>query len=383
MRNIDVKKIACKPEMDDFVKFGNRLYGDCPYYVPDLESDIRSFFNPKKNPGLAFCDVQPFVAYDRDGNTVGRIAAVINHHANEKWNVSNVRFCFIDFIDDINVTSALFRAVEDWGRERGMSSVQGPMGITDFDKEGMLIDGFDEMGSIITIYNFPYYPRHLEKLGYEKEVDWINIRIDVPDALPDKFVRVAKLASEKFGLSIKKVSRCDIMKRGYGQKIFRLLNDAYAPLFGYSELTAGQRDYFINHYLGMMDTKCLSLVENKAGDLVGVAITMADMSSAMRKTKGRLLPFGWYHIFRAVKIKHSDKLEMMLIAVRPDYQGCGVNALLFEDIFKVCRRYGFTNAETGPQLENNMKEISQWKLFNPSYVKRRRCFRKDLQVLKQ
>lgn len=378
MDHIIVKEVVNRQDMNDFVKFGNHLYADCPYYVPDLENDIRDFFNPEDNPGLAFCDVQPFMAYDRDGNAVGRVAAVINHHANEKWNVKTVRFCFIDFIEDIDAASALLGAVETWGRERGMLTVQGPMGITDFDKEGMLIDDFDKMGSIITIYNFPYYPKYLESLGYEKEVDWINISIDVPDVLPEKFVRVARLASEKFGLRIKKVDKTEILKLGYGQKIFQLLNTAYSPLFGYSELSPEQVDYFINHYLVMMDTRCLSLVENNKGDLVGVAITMADMSSAMRKTKGRLLPFGWYYLFKAVKIKHSNKLEMLLIAVRPDYQGCGVNALLFEDIFQVCRQCGFTSAETGPQLENNMKEISQWRLFNPSYVKRRRCFKKDL-----
>lgn len=378
MGHVIVRKVSDRRGMNDFVKFGNRLYADCPYYVPDLERDIRDFFSPGKNPGLAFCDVQPFIACDGHGNVVGRVAAVINHHANEKWKARNIRFCFIDFIDDIEVTSSLLGAVEAWGRERGMLAVHGPMGITDFDKEGMLVDDFDKTGSVITIYNFPYYPEHLEELGYRKEVDWINIGIDVPDVLPEKFVRVARLASEKSGLKIKKATRREILFRGYGRKVFQLLNTAYSPLFGYTELSPGQMDYFINQYISLMDMRCLSFVENREGELVGVAITMADMSSAMRKTHGRLFPFGWYHLFKAIKIRHSDKLEMMLIAVRPDYQGRGVNALLFEDIFHVCHECGFTHAETGPQLESNVKEISQWDLFNPAYIKRRRCFRKDL-----
>lgn len=378
MEHIVVNEVRTKREMDDFVKFGNRLYADNPYYVPDLENDIRDFFNPEKNKGLEFCDVCPFMAYDDDGKSVGRVAAVINHKANKTWNVSNVRFCFLDFINDINVAAALMEAVATWGHTHGMTHIQGPMGITDFDKEGMLVDDFDKTGTIITLYNHPYYPEHLSRLGFRKEADWISICIDIPEELPEKFVRVARIVSDRFGFSVKKVNKRDISDRGYGHKIFNLLNTVYAPLFGFSELSSGQIDNFVRSYLPMINTRCLTLVENKESELIAVAITMPSLTEAMQKSKGRLFPFGWYHLLKAIKFVHSDKLDMMLIAIRPDYQGKGVNALLFEDIFHICHQCGFTHAETGPQLEDNKKELLQWRLFNPKFVKRRRCFIKEL-----
>ena len=378
MRQIDIKEVGNKHEMDEFVEFGNRLYTDCPYYVPDLKIDIHNFFSPKSNPGLEFSDVQPFIACDENGKVVGRVAAIINHKANKTWNVKNVRFGFLDFVDDIDVAAALLRKVETWGRERGMTNVQGPMGITDFDKEGMLVEDFDKKATIITLYNYPYYPKYLEQLGYKKEVDWISICIDIPDKLPEKFVRVEKLVTERFGLRMKRVTKCEIMKGGYGHKIFNLLNSVYSPLFGFSELSTAQIDYFLRSYIPFIDTRCISLVENKNEELVAAAITMPSLSEAMRKTKGKLLPLGWYHLLKAIKMSRSDKLDMMLIAIRSDYQGMGVNALLFKDIYNVCHLCGYTHAETGPQLENNSKELSQWKLFDPEYVKRRRCFTKQL-----
>ena len=377
MNKIQVKKVETKREMNDFVRLPRELYAGCPYYVPDLEMDIRETFDPRKNAGLEFSDIQPFIAYDADGKAVGRIAGIINHRANEKWKTKNVRFGLIEFIDDPDVSAALLHAVEAWGKERGMEHIQGPMGIFDFDKEGMLVEDFDQLGSMITIYNPPYYPKHLEALGYEKEVDWVQIRIDVPEDVPAKYARVAKLSKEMFGLHVRKLTQKDIAQ-GYARKVFELLNQAYAPLFGYTELSDRQIDDYAKRYIPLMDLELVPIIENEAGELIGVAITMTSLSHALQKSEGRLLPFGWFHLVRALKWKRDEKAELFLIAVRPDYQGLGVNALVFDDLIPIYNKLHIRWAETGPQLETNVKELSQWKPLNPSFTKRRRCYTKRI-----
>lgn len=378
MAKISIKKVETKREMDAFVRFSRKLYAGNPYYVPDLESDIYNTFNPARNAGLEFTDIQPFLAYDGQGEVVGRIVGIINHHANEKWHTRNVRFGFIEFVDNPEVSAALLSAVEDWGRLQGMEQIQGPMGIFDFDKEGMLVEDFDQLGSMITIYNPPYYSRHLEMLGYEKEVDWIQVRIEIPKEIPEKYARVARLSKELFGLEVRKLTHEDIYKKGYGRKVFELLNEAYAPLFGYTELSDRQIDEYVDRYLPLIDKQLIPIVENEKGEIIGVAITMGSLSHALQKARGRLFPFGWYHLLKALKWKPEEKVEMLLIAVRPDYQGLGVNALFFNDLIPIYNRCHFRYAETGPQLEDNVKELSQWKPLNPTYTKRRRCYKKKL-----
>lgn len=379
MKELTIKEVETKHEMDDFVKLTDRLYDDCPYYVPDLRMDVRATFDPKKNAGLEFTDIQPFIAYNEKGNAVGRIAGIINHHANDKWKTKNVRFGLFDFIDDTDVSSALLDAVSRWGKERGMDTLQGPMGITDFDKEGMLLEDFDQMGSMNTLYNHPYYPRHMEALGYEKEVDWIQVRIDIPQKTPARYVRVAKYAKEMFNLKVKKLTDKDINEFDYGHKVFRLLNEAYQPIFGFTELTDKQIDSFLKQYLALIDKRLVTVVENEKDEVIGVVITMYSLSQAMRKAKGKLFPFGWYHLLKALKWKHEDNAELLLIAVRPDYQMMGVNALFFDDLLPIYKELGIRWAETGPQLEDNVRELSQWKPLNPTFIKRRRCYKKKIE----
>ena len=376
MNTVCVKKVETGREMDDFVRFTRGHYAHCKQYVPDLERDVRDMFNPKRNAGLEFSDIQPFVAY-RDGKVVGRIAGIINHHANQKWNKRNVRFGFIEFIDDQEVSRALLDAVAEWGREKGMDRIQGPMGITDFDKEGMLVEDFDLTGSVTAIYNYDYYPRHMEALGFEKEADWLQVRVEVPQEIPAKYQRVAQYCREQVGLRVIKVTNKDI--RGeYGKKIFHLLNAAYSPLFGYTELSEGQIDDFVKQYIAMVDKQFIPLVENEKGELVGVAITMTSMVEAFQRSGGRIWPFGWWPLLGGLKWNKADHAEMLLIAVRPDYQGLGVNALFFEDLIPLYNKYGIRWAETGPQLEDNMRELNQWKPLNPKTVKRRRCYTKKI-----
>lgn len=378
MEGISVKEVRTKREMDDFVKFAHKLYAGCPYYVPDLDMDIYEIFNPKKNAGLEHSEVQPFVAYDASGNVVGRIVAIINRRANEKWKVKNVRFGLVEFVDDREVSAALLETVEEWGKERGMEYIQGPMGIFDFDKEGMLVEDFDQTGSMITIYNYSYYPEHMEALGYEKEVDWVQVRVKVPAETPARYARVASLSKEMFGLRVRKLTNADINKHGYGKKVFDLLNVAYSPLFGYTELGDKEIDSFLKRYVPLLDKEMVPVIENEKGELVGAAITLPSLSHALQKTRGKLFPTGWFHLLRSLKWKREEKAELLLIAVRPDYQGFGVNALIFDDLIPVYNRKHFKWAETGPQLETNVKELTQWKPLHPDMVKRRRCYKKRL-----
>lgn len=378
MDEIIVKKVASKKELDDFIHVVDIIYQNCPQYVPDFESDVKDIFDSRKNSGLEFSNVQPFVAY-RGDKAVGRIVGIVNHRANEKWKTHNVRFSMIEFLDDLAISKALLNSVEEWGRSYGMDSIQGPLGITDFDKEGMLIEDFDMLGSIITIYNPEYYPRHMEALGFKKETDWVQIRVNVPKVVPVRYARVAQYAKEQVGLRVLTLTDKDITKRQYGRKIFKLLNEAYSPLFGFSEISDQQIDEFVGKYLQLIDKQLMPVVINDKGELVGVTVTMGSLARATQKAKGKLLPFGWFHLLKALKWKHEDTVEMLLIGVRPDYQGLGVNAMFFNHLIPIYNKYGFKWAETGPQLEDNFKELSQWKVLNPEYIKRRRCYIKTIQ----
>ena len=380
MQNVYIKEVKSGREMDDFVRLPRRLYAGNPYYVPDLESDIRETFDPEKNAALEFSDIQAFMAYDETGTPVGRIAGIINHRANEKCHTRNVRFGFIEFVDDEAVSAALLDAVARWGKERGMDTVVGPMGIFDFDKEGMLVEDFDQLGSSITIYNPPYYPRHLEALGYVKEVDWVQARIEVPAEIPARYARTAALAQEMYGLHVRKLTLKE-MQEGYGRKVFQLLNQAYSPLYGYTELMDRQIDDYVKRYLPIIDLRLVPVVENAEGELVGAAVTMSSLSRALQQSGGRLWPFGWFYLLRALRWKRSDKADLYLVAVRPDYQGLGVNALFFSDLIPIYNELGIRYAETGPQLEDNVKELSQWKPLHPTLGKRRRCYKKKIMSL--
>lgn len=372
MGNVCIKSVSTRKDLEEFIKFPITLYAGNGQFVPEMANDVRDSFNPDKNHGLSFTEVQAFIA-ERDGKVVGRIAGIINSRANKKWNSSVVRFGYIDFIDDLEVSKALLDTVVEWGRERGMTEIQGPLGITDFDKEGMLVEDFDRMGSMIDIYNYPYYPKHMEAHGYSKITDWVQIRVEIPSEVPQRYARVARLSSEMYGLKVRKVTLQEAYN-GEGRRVFDLMNRAYAPLFGYSSFTPNQVDYFLKMYLPVADMELIPLVENDKGELVAAAVTMASMSKALQKSKGKLFPVGWWHMFKALKLKHEDTVNMMLIAVRPDMQGLGVNALIFNDLIPVYNKKGYKYAETGPQLEDNVKELSQWKPLNPEILKRRRCY---------
>ena len=373
-----VKEATSDKQLTDFIKLPLRIYKDNACYVPDMEMDIRDSFDIKKNPDLATMKIQPFVAYDEQGQAVGRIAGIINPKANAIWNTSYVRFGMIEFIDDPEVSELLIHAVERWGASHGMTKIQGPMGLTDFDKEGMLVEDFDQVGSMVTIYNPPYYPQHMERMGFEKEADWIQARFDVPKELPPRFARSLKVVNQLYDLHVHQLTRDDINKHGYGERVFDLLNKAYRPLFGFAELSPATCQKFIRQYLPLADLRMIPVVEDAAGNMVAVAITIGSLTNALRKSKGRLLPFGWFHLLKSIKLKHEDKVDMLLVAIDPEFQGMGVNTVIFDHLIRTYNELGFKWAETGPMLEDNMKVLTQWRQLNAVFCKRRRCYGRDI-----
>ena len=373
---ITIKKVRTSSELKKFIRFNYELYKENPFSVPDLYDDMLNTFSRDKNAAFEFCEADYFLAY-KDGKLVGRVAAILNKRANETWKKNEVRFGWIDFINDMEVSAALLKAVEDWGKERGMTSIVGPLGFTDFDAEGMLVEGFEQLGTMATIYNFPYYPQHMEKLGFKKEADWVEFKIYIPDAIPDKHKRISEIIMRKYGLKIVKCqSTKDINK--YGQAIFDLMNEAYSPLFGYSALSPKQIQQYIKMFLPLLDLRMVTLVTDSDDNIVAVGVSMPSLSEALQKAKGRLLPFGWYHLMKLIFMKKYPKvLDLLLVAVKPEYQNKGVNALLFYDLIPIFQKMGFEYAESNPELELNDKVQAQWEYFKTEQHKRRRAYKKD------
>lgn len=376
---IIIKEIpADKKQLKKFVDFGIDLYKGNKYFVPALVMDELNTLTPEGNPAFDFCESIYFMAYDdTTGKPVGRIAGIINNVTNEKYNERNVRFGFIDFIDNPEVSKALIEAVEKWGRSKGMNTIVGPLGFTDMDQEGMLVEGFDQIGTMATIYNYPYYSSHLEKLGFEKEVDWVEFKIMVPDAVPEKMSRIADIIRRKYNLHTPKYTSAKKLIKDYGKAIFTLINEAYSPLYGYSPLTPKQIDHYIKMYVPILRLENVCLITEENGELIGVGITLPSMSKALQKSRGRMFPFGWWHMLKALRGKNKV-IDLMLVAIKPEYQSKGVNALLFADLIPIFINNGYEYAESNPELEVNQKVQSQWQYFDTTQHKRRRAYKKTL-----
>ena len=375
--SVTIKKIApTASELRSYVKFGIDLYKGNDYYVPPLIFDEVATLMPDKNPAFEFCTAQSFMAY-RNNEPVGRITAIINDIVNEKTGERTMRFGFVDFIDDAEVVDALFKAAEDWGRSRGMNKIVGPMGFTDMDHEGMLTEGFEEMGTMATLYNYPYYPAHMERMGYGKEVDWIEFRMTVPDAIPEKYKRIAYIVARKYKQSVKKYTKRKKIKQEYGHALFELINEAYTGLYGYSPLTERQIDYYIDMYLGVIRLEDVCLIVDGDGNLVAVGISMPSLSQALRRSGGKLFPTGWYHLWKAIRGK-VDVVDLLLVAVKPEYQSKGVNAMIFADLIPVYVKNGYKYAESNIELEGNENVQKQWEYFEYRQHRRRRAWSKNL-----
>ena len=374
---IQTRKVSTRKDLKTFVRFGNRMYKDNPYYVPCMPFDDMNTLDKEKNGAFDFCEAEYWLAY-KDEVLVGRVAAIINHKANESWKVKQVRFGWIDFIDDLDVSKALLDRVIDFGRAHGMTQVVGPLGFTDFDPEGMLVEGFDRLSTMALIYNHPYYPEHMKKHGYYKETGWVEYRITLPDQLPERHVKLAELVKERNQLIVRKLTKRQIRKENYGQKLFDLINQTYCVLYGYSLLSPKQIDQYVDMYLSIVDMKMLTFIENQQGELIAAGISIPSLSQALQKCRGELFPFGWWHLLKAMFWKKSDTLDLMLIGVRPDYQNKGVNSLLFVDLFQNYKKLGFKYAETNANLETNAKVQAMWTPFEKELHKRRWVFGLDI-----
>lgn len=375
--SIEVRQIEpTKSNLRKFTKFGIDLYDGNPYFVPPLIYDDVNTLLPDKNPAFEFCEAQCFMAY-RDGKPVGRIAAIINNKVNERTGKKSLRFGFVDFIDDDEVVDALFDAITRWGKERGLDSMVGPMGFTDMDHEGMLVEGFEEVGTMATIYNYPYYPKQMERMGFKPEAEWDEMSIKVPESIPDKYARVAEVVKKRNNLKVKKFTSRKKIKEEYGVALFELINEAYDGLYGYSPLTPKQIDYYVDMYLGIINLDLVTVVVDENDKLVAVGISIQSFSKALQKSRGRLFPTGWWHLLGALRGK-TDTVDLLLIAVKPEYQNKGVNALLFTDLIPNYNKAGFKYAETNPELATNDKVQSQWAYFDTRQHKRRRSFRKPI-----
>ncbi len=375
--SVEVRRInPTRSELRQYVDFGIKLYAGSPYFVPPLRSDEMQTLNPRKNPAFDFCRAQAFMAFS-DGEPAGRILAIVNDVANKRSGKKEARFGFVDFIDDAEVVDALFGAAEQWARDEGMTEIIGPMGFTDMDHEGMLVEGFEEMGTMATIYNYPYYPEQMERMGYVKDADWVEFRVEVPAEIPEKYKRIADIVGRKYNLRTVKYTSRKKLKNDYGHALFSLINEAYNDLYGYCPLSERQIDYYIGQYLDFLRLDCVSVIVNEKDELVAVGISMPSVSQALRKSRGKLFPFGWYHVLRAIN-GPNDVVDLLLIAVKKEFIGKGVNALIFSDLIPVYNKAGYKFAESNIELEDNGNVQQQWQYFNYRQHRRRRSWRKSL-----
>ncbi len=371
---VTLVEVKTKKQLKTFVRFPHRLYRKHPYYVPTLDFDEMNTLRPDKNAAFEFCEARYWLAY-KNGKIAGRIAGILNKRYIEIWGKKHLRFGWIDFIDDAEVAAALLGAVESWARELGMEAVHGPLGFTDLDREGMLIEGFDELGTMATIYNYPYYPAYLVQMGYEKDTDWIEYEIIAPPEIPSKVLAISDVVKQRTGLRVLRAKKIKQVLP-YAHQLFEVFNVAYKDLYGVVPLTEKQIDAYIKQYIGFIEPDYLALVLDKNDKVVGFGITMPSLSKALQKARGRLFPFGFVHILWAMK--HARKVDLLLIGVLPEYQGQGVPALMITELAKNFQRKGIISAESNPELEYNNKVQAQWKFFNLRQHKRRRCFIKHL-----
>ena len=373
---IDIQEVTNDNQLEQFIQFYYDLYRGNRCAVPFLYADEKATLSRSKNPSFECCDAAYFLAL-KDGHVVGRIAAIINRRANERWNRRQVRFGWFDFIDDLEVSTALLRAVEDWGRKQGMTEIAGPLGFIDTDREGMLIDGFDELATMYVNYNYPYYPRHMEQIGgFEKDNDYVELKVRVPEVVPAKFAKITEMVRRRYGLRVHKFTRNELIRQGMGRQVFDLLNATYKDLYGFSQLSDSQIDKLVNDYIKIADLNLVTAIMD--GDhMVGFGITFPSFSRALQKTRdGRFLPFGWWHLLKILKWHRTDTVDLLLIGVLPEYRGKGANALIFDDLIRQFQAYGFTWAETGPQMESNESVLSQWQYLESRQHRRHRCYKK-------
>ena len=375
---VEIRKVSTKRELKQFIQFFYDLYRDCDKAVPYLFFDEMATLQRDKNPSFECCEADYFLAY-KDGKIVGRVAAIINRRANEQWKVQQVRFGWFDFIDDDEVSKALLDTVAQWGRERGMTEMAGPLGFIDTDREGMLVEGYDELTTMYINYNYPYYADHIARYGgFEKDNDYVEIKVRVPQDDNFKFHKIAEIVKQRYGLRVHKFTRSELLSGGYGRKVFELLNATYKDLYGFSQLSEQQVDKLVNDYIKIADLNLVTAVMD-GDEMIGFGVTFPSFSRALQKTRdGRLFPFGWWHLLKTLKYHNTDTVDLLLIGVLPEYRAKGANALIFDDLIHQFQRYGFVWADAMPMMERNEKVLAQWQYLDSHIHRRHRCFRKNL-----
>lgn len=378
---VEIRKVETEKDLKTFIDFHYDLYAGSPYDVPNLYIDERNTLDKKRNAAFDFCRAEYFLAY-KDGKVAGRVAAIINYRVNKHWNKQDVRFGWIDFIDDLEVSRALFDAVAAYGRENGMTAMVGPLGFSDMDPEGMLTWGFDKLGTMATIYNYDYYPRHMEQMGgWAKDNDYVEYFLPVPDKVPEKYAKIASLVEKRYNLHVKKLTRKDVFQGGWGRKLFEIINATYTDLYGFVSLTDRQIDQYVKMYIPMVDLNLVTVIVdgNKNDAVAGMGITIPSLSHALQKCRrGRLLPTGWWHLLRAIKCHKTEGVDLLLVGFLPEYRAKGANALLFSDLIPRYIDYGIKWGESQVEMESNEGVQGQWGALDPINHKRRRCYRKEL-----
>ena len=370
MSDIKVKQVLNSSDLELFIKFPMELYKGNPYYVPPLINEEKSIWVKEENPALQYSEAAQFLAYKGE-NIVGRIAVMINHKEEKELNIRKVRFGWLDFIDDIEVSKALINTAIEYAKSKGISKIEGPMGFTNLDKAGMLTKGFDKLATMIGIYNFDYYPKHMEQLGLVKEKEWVEFEINFPDTLPDKVEKFSNLIAEKYELELVKFkSKKDILP--LVEPMFKLLDDTYKHLSTYTPITQEQIKHYKEKYFKFIDKDYIVCIKDKYGSLISFAITMPSYSKALQKAKGKLFPFGWWHLLNAGK--KNDRANFYLIGIHPQYQKRGVTAIIFKEIYETFKKKGVKFLETNPELEENASIQALWQDYHPTNHKRRRTY---------
>ena len=370
MSDIKVKQVLNSSDLELFIKFPMELYKGNPYYVPPLINEEKSIWVKEENPALQYSEAAQFLAYKGE-NIVGRIAVMINHKEEKELGIRKVRFGWLDFIDDIEVSKSLINTAIEYAKSKGISKIEGPMGFTNLDKAGMLTKGFDKLATMIGIYNFDYYPKHMEQLGLVKEKEWVEFEINFPDTLPDKVEKFSRLIAEKYELELVKFkAKKDILP--LVDSMFKLLDDTYKNLSTYTPITEEQIKHYKEKYFKFIDKDYIVCIKDKYGSLISFAITMPSYSKALQKAKGKLFPFGWWHLLNAGK--KNDRANFYLIGIHPQYQKRGVTAIIFKEIYETFKKKGVKFLETNPELEENASIQALWQDYHPTNHKRRRTY---------
>lgn len=375
--SIVIKKVIRRRELKEFINFPEKIYRNCEYYVPKLYFDQFNTLSPKRNPSSEFCESALFLAY-KDGVLAGRVAAIVNRKANQQWNHQEVRFGWLDFVDDREVSQALIGQVEEFGRQRGMDKIVGPLGFTDFDPEGMLVEGFDSPSTMALNYNYPYYPVHMEALGFEKDVDWVEYRVKILDERSERIARLSKIIEERTDVHKADISRRDLSSPEGCHELFHLINDCYKNLYDFTVLPDSMAEKYMGLYTKVADTRYTCFLRNEKGEMVAFGIAMPSIAGVLQKTKGKLFPLGWLRLLWTLFIKHGEGVEMLLVGVRPDYQNTGINSIVFADIHGAYIKNKVKWAETNAILETNLKNQGQFREYEHTFERRRRAYTKSL-----